>query len=71
MRYVAEKPLCGTGAKEQKFLLLFSKRSLFFCSFLKKRTKKLLFPGASPDQPVDTGDVGNASSLTERQSGVT
>jgi hypothetical protein len=24
-------------------LLLFSKRSAFFCSFLKKRTKKLLF----------------------------
>jgi hypothetical protein len=27
---------------EQKFLLLFSKRSAFFCSFLKKSTKKLL-----------------------------
>jgi hypothetical protein len=27
----------------KKFLLLFSKRSAFFCSFLKKRTKKLLF----------------------------
>jgi hypothetical protein len=32
-------------ANEQKFLLLFSKRSVFFCSFLKKRTKKLLFIG--------------------------
>jgi hypothetical protein len=38
-----------TGAaknKEQKFFAsFFSKRRLFFCSFLKKRTKKLLFPG--------------------------
>jgi hypothetical protein len=36
-------PLPGAPPTTKKFLLLFSKRSAFFCSFLKKRTKKLLF----------------------------
>jgi hypothetical protein len=40
---------------EWKFLLLFSKRSAFFCSFLKKRTKKLLFMSARLVRPIAQG----------------
>jgi len=38
-----DRKLDATQPSTKTFLLLFSKRSAFFCSFLKKRTKKLLF----------------------------